>query len=311
MNNPQLINIRKESEDLDNLFNKITGIKPDLDLNIILQENNKECEKILTTKLDDYLALLDDGIKSIIEMHELCNQNFQRTNNGLTFVVLSSKMVSTLIGIRKMIYSGLSDCIKNLNRPFIETIDVFYACLANKELSDSYSRTDEFYDNNEFYWKNFSKDKLTKECNKLFRSISFKEEYITFLNNRRKEQRTFLSESIHSSFISTFANYLMFTLDFEFSSNYFGKITTAYPMILMKLIEDISLINQIFYIVLDKKIVKDFSNIEIKKESALSYHYHLKFMSLYAKNWEILYNYAEEYPKFFEEKLNEMKENNK
>jgi hypothetical protein len=179
---------------LDDIFSKLINSKSLIDLNIVLQDKYNHCEKILSAKLDDYLVMLDDGIKSIIAIHELCKQNHQNTQNGLSFVVLSSKLVGTVIGIRKMIYSGLSDCVKNLNRPFIETIDVFYACLNNKRLNDSFARTDELYDNNEYYWKNFSKDKLNKECISLFQNISVTNEYIDFLKSRRKRQRSFLSE---------------------------------------------------------------------------------------------------------------------
>jgi hypothetical protein len=101
----------------------------------------------------------------------------------------------------------------------------------------------------------------------------------------------------------------MCTIDFDFSNDCYGKVTTAYPKMLMELIEDIYLFNQIFYTVLDKKIASDLEKIEIRKDS-VNFHFYNKFKTLYEENWENLYSKAEEYSRFFEEVINEMKKNN-
>lgn len=304
------LNLKTISNDIDCNFQTIYGIDATINVDTILESTQDECKNILIGKLEDYLIVLDDGIKLVIRIHELCKQNQLKTSKGLAFVVLSSKMVSLLIGIRKMIYSGLADCIKNLNRPLIETVDVFYACLINKELSDSFARTDEIYDNNEFYWKKFSKDKLSKEYNKLFRKLSITEDYIKFLNIRRTYLRSFFSESIHSSFNASFTNYTMCTLDLEFCDNYYGKVTTAYPMMLMKLIEEIYILNKIFYITLEQKISNDLATIEIRNIDPLYLHFYNKFECLYSTNWKHLSHQSELYLQFFEEVMKEMNKNN-
>jgi len=302
------LQLKAQSKNFDIDFFKESGIDPSLNIDIILNAKYEECKELLTNKLEDYLVVFDDGINLVGRIHEVCKQNHLNTKVGLTYVVLTSKMVTLLIGIRKMIYSGLVDCIKNLNRPFIETIDVFYACLINKKLSDSFSNTNEIYDNNKFYWNNFSKEKLIKEYNKLFHKISMTEDYIKFLNNRRKALRSFFSESIHSSFNSAFVNYLMYTLDFELSDNCYGKVTTAYPMMLMKLIEEIFILSRIFHISLEQKISDDLKNIEIRNIDPLYLHFYNKFDYLYSNNWEQLTVQSEQYTKFFEEAINQLKE---
>jgi len=309
MENIDSLNIKIVSQKADEEFYKQKSNTPPIDLDSVLSERYKEFDNLLNSKLSDHLVLFDDGIKTIIGIHEICKHNYGETKEGLSFVILSSKMVGLLLGIRKMIYSGLGDCIKNLNRPLIETIDVFFACLINKELSDSFARKDKSYDNNDFYWKNFAKDKLSKECNKLFRSLLITEEYISFLNNKRKDQRSFLSQSIHSSFNASFASYIMSTIDFNISDSCFGKITTAFPMLIMRLIEDIYIFDSIFYAALDKEISSDFENLKIEKADPIYFHYHVKFELLYANYWEFLYNQAQAYPNFLGSLIDELKNN--
>jgi hypothetical protein len=304
-----LNHIGKQSKNLDKQFKKSFKLVP-IDLDMIIETQFKKNEKILHKGLDDYLVLFDDGLNLIIQIHEVCKSIHEKTKSGLSFLVLSSKLISLLIGIRKMIYSGLPDCIKNLQRPFIETIDIFFACIINDKLNESFSNTNELYDNNDFYWKHFSKDKLPNEYKKLFEKLSITPDYIQFLIDRRKKQKSFLSESIHSSFNASLANFIMTDLNFEFSESYWGKITSAYPMMLMDLIQDIYIFDQIFYKVLEQKINKSFLTIDISQLNPLYLHFHFKYEALYNDNWESLYKVAESYPKFLNDVIEEMKKQN-
>jgi len=174
-------------------------------------------------------------------------------------------------------------------------------------LNESFSSTNELYDNNDFYWKHFSKDKLPNEYKKLFDKLSITPEYIQFLIDRRKKQKSFLSESIHSSFSASFSNFIMTDLNFEFSESYWGKITSAYPMMLMDLIQDIYIFDQIFYKVLEQKINQNFGKIEISQLNPMYLHAHYKYEALYNNNWESLYKAAESYPKFLNDVIEEIK----
>jgi len=265
------IKIKPISQDLDNAFKKNSGANPYINLEKLLSKNFKENKILLESRMEDFLLIFDEGIKSIIQVHELCLQNQIKNKQGFTFVALTSKLVTLLIGIRKLLYSGLADCTKTLNRSFIESIDMIFACLINQDLNESYSNMNELYDSNDFYWKNLAKGKLQKEYVKLFRKIRITEDYIKFIEEKRKEQRAFFSESIHASFKSSIANFVMSTIDFDIKYNCFGKVTTAYPMLLMRLIEDIYLFNKIFFIAIEKEICPDFNNIEI---DSLTNHYY-------------------------------------
>ncbi|MGD9555611.1 MAG: hypothetical protein AB7V25_01180 [Mangrovibacterium sp.] len=296
-------NIGPISKKLDKAFQKISGINPNIDLDEIFLKNFKINKTLLSSKMNDYLILFDEGIKVIIRIHELC----KNSKVGLSYTVLTAKLVTLSIGIRQMLHSGFVDCTKNLQRPFIETIDVLYACLINKELNDRFANTQEKYDSNDFYWKNFSKDKLKKDHVKLFRKIRITEEYIDFLIGRRKNQRSFLSESIHVSFISSMANFLMATIDWKISDSYYGKITTAYPMLLMDLIEEIYIFSQIFVKAITEKACKDFETLDI---DALTSHYLKKYESIYILYHKHLYEKAEAFPKLLHDMMDEMKKNN-
>jgi len=239
MKDENIKHIKQYSKKLDKAFKRNFGLNDSVELDNKLENQSKKNKKILDKELESYLVLFDDGLNLIIQIHEVCKSTHHEDKSGLSFLVLSSKLITLLIGIRKMIYSGLPDCIKNLQRPFIETIDIFFACIINDKLNESFSSTNELSDNNDFYWKHFSKDKLPSEYKKLFEKLSITPDYIQFLIDRRKKQKSFLSESIHSSFNASFSNYIMTDLNFEFSESYWGKITSAYPMMLMDLIQDI------------------------------------------------------------------------
>ena len=296
-------NIGPISNDLDKTFKKISGINPSMDLDKILHQSCTKNNILLSSRMNDYLIVFDEGIKTIIRTHELCKNN----KVSLSFIVLTAKLVTLSIGIRQMLYSGFVDCVKSLQRPFIETIDVLFACLINKELNDAFANTKEKYDSNDFYWKNFSKNKLEKDHLELFRKIKITEDYIKFLIERRKDQRSFLSESIHVSFTSSMANFLMATIEWEFSDSYYGKITTAYPMLLMQLIEEIYLYNQIFFKSISEKVCVDFEKLNI---DPLTNHYYKKYDSIYTLYCKQLYEKAEAFPKLFYEMMDEMKNKN-
>jgi hypothetical protein len=310
MKDESIKHIKRQSKKLDKAFKRNFGLNGSVELDKKLENQSKKNKKILDKELESYLVLFDDGLNLIIQIHEVCKSTHQENKSGISFLILSSKLITLLIGIRKMIYSGLPDCIKNLQRPFIETIDVFFACIINDKLNESFSSTNELYDNNDFYWKHFSKDKLPNEYKKLFEKLSITPEYIQFLIDRRKKQKSFLSESIHSSFNASFSNFIMTDLNFEFSESYWGKITSAYPMMLMDLIQDIYIFDQIFYKVLEQKINQSFRTIEISQLNPLYLHAHYKYEALYKDNWESLYKNAESYPKFLNDVIEEMKKQN-
>lgn len=295
------LNIAKQASKLDADFKRQTSLKPEIDLDKILSSTERKIKKPLENKLSDYLTLLEIGLKLSLNIHTLFQEHHLKTKKAISFVVLSAKIVSLQLGIRKMISSGLLDCTKTLNRTLIETIDIFIGCLGNQELNKSFGNTEEIYDSNKFYFENFSKGKLQKECTKLFKKLNLTQEYIEFLEGRRKEQHTFLSDSIHSSFNSSFANYMMTDFDLKFDNSVFGKITTGYPKTLMQLIEDIYIFNTILLHSLEEKVCSDLEGIELSNCYALYRFYSDKYNILYAENYEKLIEHSEMYSKLIYE----------
>lgn len=298
------LNLRAESGRSDKQFFDQHQGESKLDLELSLASAGMEYQALLK-KVDDYLVLFDDGIKSVIGIHEICNRHHSKTQKGFAFVVLSSKMIGLLLGIRNLIYSGLPDCAKSLNRSLIESMDIFYACIANSNLSNAFAAKDKIYDNNSFYRKHFSKGKLKRECEELFDKISMTPENMEYMKGKRKHQHSFLSESVHSSFNAAFTSYMMCTLELEFSHNYYGKVTTAYPNMLIRVIEDIYIFNYVFYSSIKERASVDLDNVNFEDCAALI-HYRDKFRDLYEKNQVVLHKQSEEYSLFFNEVLNHL-----
>lgn len=290
-------------KELDDRFEELFNINPRMDLEEMLKEEEELNSGIATNNLKDYLILIDEGIKSIICINEICKKNLSIGKKGLGFVALTSKLVTLSLGMRRLIYSGLGDCVKVLYRPFVETIDIIYACLNNQFLYDAYSNTSEMYDPNDFYYKNLKQNKLEKEYKSLFRKIEMKDELIASLSENRKNMKSFLSESIHASFRSTVANYLMPTIDLTFDDKHYGKITTAFPKLLMAFIEDISFLNQIFFAAIEKKISCHLEDVVIDD---LSRHQSKKYLFVYAFMDKELSEKAEILPSFIKEAMDDL-----
>jgi hypothetical protein len=274
---------------------------PRIKIDTNLKNRSPKLLKTLSEKLDDQLIICDEGIKLIISLHELCKQHLLDKNYAPSFVVLSAKMVSLMLGIRQMIYQGLSDCVKNLNRPLIESFEVFQACLIDEKLNTSFSNTEEMYDNNKFYFENFSKGKLDKQLTKLYENISLEKENVQYIESRKKAVKTFLSESIHSSFNAAFSSYLMMTVDFDIDDNLYGKITIGYPRMLLTLIEDIYIFNNVVRLSIEKNVCLDFKDISNQKGFQLYEFYSEKYDLLCNLYFEKMHNDANLYSKFIDD----------
>lgn len=280
MENENLPTARAISYKFDKDNSLIFKVHQKINIESNLKNRNPKLLKLLSEKLDDQLVIYDESLKLIISIHELCKQHFIEKHYAASFIVLSAKMVSLMLGIRQMLYSGLSDCVKNLNRPLIETLDVFQACLSDTELNNSFSRIEEKYDNNEFYFKNFSKGKLDKQIAKLYEKLLLQKDDIKYLEERKKANKTFLSESIHSSYNASFSSYLMLTLDLDIENNIYGKITIGYPRLLVSLIEEIFIFNNILRMSIEKDICSDFENISNQSNFPI--------YKLYSEKYELL-----------------------
>lgn len=244
------------------------------------------------------MALLDLGLKCIVEMHNLFVVTNEKSIKHFSHLVLTAKMSSLLVAMRKMLYSGLVDAVKCINRPFIETIDLFYVCLINTDFSKKFGNTQEMYDNTAFWHKNISKGKLKNDIHKLFLLLSSNEQYLKNFDERRKSQQNFLSNSLHGSLNSAFSNYAMISLDLSgYSTDVFGKVTTAYPNLLLSLLEDINLLLQIMDLAFQKKL-PILQDINLKKHTLYFYHSN-NFEILYANNVIKFSNHADEILKSF------------
>jgi hypothetical protein len=284
---------------------------PRIKIETNLKSKSTKLAKTLSEKLDDQLVIYEEGIKLIISLHKICEQHNLNNNHApSSFVVLSAKMVSLLLGIRQMTLQGFSDCVKSLNRPLIESFEVFQACLIDNKLNASFSNTDEMYDNNKFYFENFSKGKLDKHLSKLYEDIALEKENIQYLETRKKALKTFLSESIHSSFNAAFSSYLMMTVDFDIDDSLYGKITTAFPRMLLALIEDIYIFNNIVKLSIEKNVCPELEQISTQKGYELYNFYSTKYDLLCNLYFEKMQDDVSTYTKFIDDVKKAFENNN-
>ena len=274
-----------------------------------VKKNNYLHRKIIRKELQDYFSLLDLGISAIVEMHYICK--------GKPFVYqsITAKFVSQLLSMRTLLYQGQMDSVKIIHRSFHEMMEIFFACLVDKDFAEKYGDPNIMYDNTEFWKKNINNNKLDQYIHKIFDETGYPKESKKEYFKRKKSAHAFLSEASHSSFNSTFSAYLMPTMDMKFSDNVYGKITTAYPMAMYNILTDICLVNALFFSAVDQEKAFAFSKKDIIGKDKINYNHFMKlyditydiyFQDLYKKAYDInqTLNEAHKIVKDFEEEQN-------
>ncbi|MBU3198316.1 hypothetical protein LL037_21485 [Clostridium estertheticum] len=265
-------------------------------------KNDFECKELIDKELDDSFVLLDLGISLIIEIHKMCKENAIGDKDKFAYTILTAKMVSQLLSIRKLLYSGLMDGVKCLIRPFQETSKIFFACMINQKFATQYANTDKSYDNKKFWDANIKGTHLDKYMVQIFKTIAFPDKAKGYYFSRLESSKNFLSEAIHSSFNATVVTLFMTTIDWKFSENLWGKVTTAYPKIILDLLTDIMLLNTIFFKCLEEGHSSAFEKTDFVGEKYFTYNY-------FRTTFEMTYNlYYDDLQQRVLDIMNELKE---
>ncbi|MWC28717.1 hypothetical protein [Paenibacillus sp. MMS18-CY102] len=224
---------------MDAQFMERHNYDPYNDLEYTINSKQPALRALINEHLVDYVHILDIGIAAVINLHEML-VNSKLVETEITFVVLTAKITGNLLSIRNMMYAGMMDSIKCLQRPMIESIDIYYAALASKDFASGYGNITEMYDNKDFWKKNIKDKKVYKNFRTFFESIGVDSSIQKKFFKKREQNQEFFSNSLHSSFNSAFAAYTMPNIDFSsYSSDVFGKITTAYPKMLVELLSEV------------------------------------------------------------------------
>lgn len=255
-------------------------IVKDITVETNLLQVQKDSRTIINKELIDYFSLLDLGITAIIEMHIVCKEK------DFLYACISAKLVSQLLAMRELLYQGLMDCVKTINRAFHETMEIFFACLIDNQFASEYGQLLKLYDNNNFWKTKISGRKLDKYISKIFDDLGYPTESKKEYFKRRESSKLFLSESIHASLNSAFSAYIMPTLDGTYSTNIYGKITTAYPLAMYELLTDICLLNSMFFRSIYSEKISVFSPTDIEGIKWTDYHY---YTMLYDDTYDIYY----------------------
>lgn len=276
--------IRKYIETSQKSIGEKFGIFPELRVEENLIEAQQHCKKMIDVHLDDFFQLYDVGISVIIEIHNICKNKLSSSKSGFVYSCITAKIVTQLLSIRTLLNSGMLDTVKCLVRPFHEAMDILFACMGNNEFLAEYGNTNDMYDNNQFWKDNIGRGKIKSHISKLFKLLDVPEEYRTYYFDGRKGSLRFLSESVHSSFNSIFSSFIMSTIDGKCSDNIYGKVTTAYPNLMFSLLEDINLINQIFFRYVNENKGDHFRREDFIGSEHIRYH---EFFILYDTAYSI------------------------
>lgn len=285
---------------------------PKVNIEERIELNNSALNGIIERELQDYFSLLDLGISAIVEMHYICE------SKEFVYASITAKLVGQLLSIRTLLKQGQMDAVKSIYRPFHEMIEIFFACLIDKDFAEKYGNPNVMYDNNEFWRNNINGNKLDRYINRIFDELEYPKESKKEYFKRRDNSNKFLSETLHASFNSTLASYLMPTLDMELSDNIFGKITTAYPMAMYQLLTDICLLNAVFFRAVDSEKAHAFSRSDIVGPDKMNYNHFMKaydtvydlyYQDLYKKAYDIdeMLHALHEYFLELEEQENDLK----
>lgn len=246
-------------------------------------KNDFECKELIDKELDDSFVLLDLGISLVIEIHKMCKENAIGDKDKFAYTILTAKMVSQLLSIRKLLYSGLMDGVKCLIRPFQETSKIFFSCMINQQFATRYAGIDKLYDNKKFWDENIKGNKLDKYMVEVFNALNFPDKAKGYYFSRLEGSKIFLSEAIHSSFNATAATFFMTTIDWNFSENLWGKVITAYPKAILEILTDITLLNTIFFKCLEEGHSSAFEKTDFMGEKYFTYNY-------FRHTYEMTYN---------------------
>lgn len=265
----------------DKTFQEVTGIDPSLDFSEILKHREEVIIKpSLEKHLRDAIVLFDSSLAVFQSVFEIFKYATEKDNENITFLVLSSKIFSLMLGMRKLLYSGSADSYKCLLRPLLESYDTFYTSLVNSDFSKEYGDITALYDNNEFWYKKGKGNKIKKFIHELYRNLGADNDFIKAFDDRRDHQQRYLSESLHSSFNASFSTYLTPTLDGDLRHMY-GDVTVAFPNLLLDTIDEASHFHYILHTVCENESLLNLSFITYFKENKL-YNYRCdKFAHLY------------------------------
>lgn len=277
-------NLKSESISGDLNFENATGIHIRRDFDAKLKEIEEEVLlTIADASLDDYLELYDVGLNLIMEARSILEKQLSTSNDHLPYLIIISKITTLMVALRKMIHSGLPDAFKCIFRPLTESFDMFYVSLVDEEFRLSYANITEMYDNSEFWYKNARYERIKSKIHKMFTDASGTEDQFNYYNEKRKTQQKFLSESLHSSFNAAFATYFTPRIngDMDPPLNEYGNVTSAYPSMLLNVLEEVSIFNFVIYHVCSTKNISSNINIEAFLDNEAFKYHSVKYADLF------------------------------
>lgn len=240
---------------MNEIFKQETSIELPNSIEQQLNDQFLSLQPLINDELGEFIDMFDIGIQSLVEIHHAYSLLHESSKEHFAHIVLTAKVCTLLLAIRKLLKAGMVDACKALHRSLIETVDLLYVCIQNPDFASRYANTKEMYNNKDFYKRNIKDKRLQQDIRQLFNTLGVEPQEIRNFFKQRESSQEFLSNSLHGSFNAAFSNYMMFNLDFsDISRNLFGKVTTAYPAVLKQLLEEMLNLIHVFKNAIDKKM---------------------------------------------------------
>ena len=159
------------------------------------------------------------------------------------------------------------DAVKSIYRPFHEMIEIFFACLIDKDFAEKYGNPNVMYDNNEFWRNNINGNKLDRYINRIFDELEYPKESKKEYFKRRDDSNKFLSETLHDSFNSTFSRSDIVGPD-KMNYNHFMKAyDTVYDLYYQDLYKKADDIDEMLHALHEYFLELEEQENDLKKES--------------------------------------------
>lgn len=195
----------------------------------------RRCKRAATQHLGDWIALLDEALQVILQLHEMLDQQQMAHPDGHRAAVLMglARAAACLAGIRRLVIDGLEEIARPIGRSYLETLDLTLACMVDEDFARRFIGPDMSYDANEFWKKEIAHGRLAQRLRTKLDSIGVPEDQIDSYLSEQLSIKSELSGSVHSAMRSAFHSALVPSLVHEgrYSTQFLGHHSELSPFL--------------------------------------------------------------------------------
>lgn len=180
-----------------------------IDVDSILCEAKEKAEADIDSHMALQMLIYKESIHFLMQLDRMVTIGPNTIGNqiNVAFALLLSRCISLVVGIYRLITSGLEDAARPVARSLLETLDLAIVSLTDDEFTLNYLGENEDYDDNKFWKEHVAYGKIYNKIRKTIELTGLpKEEAESYINSRR-ELKSILSGSVHVSVSSSFRSF--------------------------------------------------------------------------------------------------------